>query len=185
MWLSGLYIEGGSNKIGAEEFQQIFLEYYPGLCLYAIKFVSDFDTSKDIVQEVFARFWEENDKLLNKDHIKPYLYKAVKNRALNYNKREKRKSGLDALLDQFNVDIEDVDSQDIVSAMSFENLQTDLENAISELPKQRQKIFRMSRFEELKHKEIAEQLNLSSKTVETQIYRSLIFLRKKLNNYLG
>ncbi len=183
MWLLSLY-KVGNDKLGVEEFHEIFLELYPDLCLYAARFVNDFDTSKDIVQDVLLKFWEENHKLLNKKLIKPYLYKAVKNRALNYNKRERRNTGLDSLLAELNDELKDSKSHDIISEISFKNLQKDLENAIDELPEQRQKIFRMSRFDELKHKEIANKLNLSPKTVETQIYRSLIFLRKKLKNYL-
>ncbi|NQU55218.1 MAG: RNA polymerase sigma-70 factor [Bacteroidetes bacterium] len=183
MWPSGLYNKG-SNKIGIEEFRQIFLDLYPVLCLYALKFVVDIDTSKDIVQDVLTRFWIENEKLLNKNLIKPYLYKAVKNQALNYNKREKRKTGLDELLKPKNSDIQDSDSNDAIEKISFNNLQVDLEIAIDEMPEQRRKIFKMSRMEQMKHKEIAAELNISPKTVETQIYRSLNHLREKLKHYL-
>ena len=184
MWLFGLYVNKGNNKISIEEFRQIFIEFYPDLCLYASKFVHDFETSKDIVQEVFTQFWEESEKLQNKNFIKPYLYKAVKNRSLNYNKREKRILGLDELFEEYELNIRDSANQNAISLLSFKALQNDLEEAINELPEQRQKIFRMSRFEQLKHKEIAEILNISPKTVETQIYRSLIFLRGKLQHYL-
>ena len=68
--------------------------------------------------------------------------------------------------------------------MSFKNLRDDLEDAIFELPEQRQKIFRMSRFGQMKHKEIAEELGISPKTVETQIYRSLKLLREKLAHHM-
>jgi len=64
-------------------------------------------------------------------------------------------------------------------------LEIDLEDAVKELPEQRQIIFRMSRFQNMKHKEIATELNISPKTVETQIYRSLIFLQGKLRHYLN
>jgi RNA polymerase sigma-70 factor (ECF subfamily) len=67
----------------------------------------------------------------------------------------------------------ETENQDAISYLSFNSLKEDLENAIDELPEQRQKIFRLSRFEQLKHKEIAIKLNISPKTVETQIYRSL------------
>jgi RNA polymerase sigma-70 factor (ECF subfamily) len=72
-----------------------------------------------------------------------------------------------------------------LDTISFADLQKDLEKAICELPEQRQMIFRMSRFQDLKHKEIAEKLHISPKTVETQIYRSLSFLREKLKSYLN
>lgn len=184
MWLLGLY-RGEASKLGIEEFREIFLAFFPELCLYASKFVGDLDASKDVVQDVFTKFWEENDKLFDKNRIKPYLYKAVKNRSLNYKKREKRKMGIDEIFDSFNVDVEDSTNLDNLEALSYKNLQNKLEKAISELPKHRQKIFRMSRFQQMKHKEIAEELGISPKTVETQIYRSLNFLRERLKNYLS
>jgi RNA polymerase sigma-70 factor (ECF subfamily) len=185
MWLFGLYGNKHDNQIGIEEFKGIFQNLFPELCIYASKFVGDFDTSKDIVHDVLTQFWFDNEKLLHKNLIKPYLYKAVKNRALNYNKREKRKSRLDEILDLQNSDFNFTDDNDTISIISFENLQIDLEKAVGELPEQRQIIFRMSRFQQMKHKEIATELNISPKTVETQIYRSLIFLQGKLRNYLN
>ena len=184
MWPSGIYLNKADKKLNKEDFRDIFLENYPGLCLFALRYVDDINTSKDIVQDVMATFWSENDKLINKTLVKPYLYKAVRNRALNFLKREKKKTGLDQILQSGDDDFDPEDDQDIISEVSFGNLQTDLEKAISELPEQRQIIFRMSRFQQMKHKEIAEKLNISTRTVETQIYRSLLFLQKKLNQYL-
>ncbi len=166
MWLLSLYTNGEENKIGVDEFHQIFEEFYPDLSLYALKFIDDFDTCKDIVQEVLARFWEENHKLQNKNFIKPYLYSAVKNRALNYIKRERRISRLDDILMESKIEEMETEDQDAISFLSFNSLKEDLENAINELPEQRQRVFRLSRFEHLKHKEIATKLNISPKTVE-------------------
>ena len=112
MWLSGLYgTEKG--KIGMKEFRTIFLELYPSLCIYASRFVNDVETSKDIVQEVLLTFWEDNDKLRNKNLIKPYLFKSVKNKALNYKKRESRKSGLDELFDNFNEELANSENESV------------------------------------------------------------------------
>lgn len=184
MWLFGFYGNNEGSKINIEEFKGIFLKYYAELCLYALKFVNDENTSKDIVQDVLMQFWSENEKLINKNLVKPYLYKAVKHRALNYNKRERRKTGLDEILESQNTEFDLADDSDTISAISLKQLQTDLEDAVNELPEQRQIIFRMSRFQQMKHKEIATKLNISPKTVETQIYRSLIFLQNKLKHYL-
>jgi RNA polymerase sigma-70 factor (ECF subfamily) len=173
-----------SKKLGNEEFREIFLELYPDLCLYALKFLNDLDESKDIVQEVFARFWMENEKLQNKNLVRPYLYKSVKNSVLNYAKRERRKSPIDLLLAESDINLQEPEEQPQVDSLSFKDLQYDLEKAITELPEQRQRIFKMSRFQNMKHKEIAEALQISPKTVETQIYRSLSFLREKLKHYL-
>lgn len=183
MWLSGLY-GARNNSIGITEFHKLFLELYPALCIYACRFVNDAEAAKDIVQEVFTTFWTENSKLQNKKLVKPYLFKSVKHKALNYKKREKRKSGLDEFFDAYNEEIASSETESIESFLSFASLQNDLEKAINELPEQRQKIFRMSRFQEMKHKEIAKELDISPKTVETQIYRTLKFLRIRLKHYL-
>lgn len=183
MWPSGLY-KRGSDKIGVEEFHQIFHDLYADLCLYAMKFVGDYDTSKDVVQEVLYRFWIENEKLLNKNLIKPYLYKAVKNKALNHNKREQRSMGLDEFFLQSNSELNYSDNSTAVEELSFKTLLADFEKAVDEMPEQRRKIFQMSRMHQMKHKEIAKELNISPKTVETQIYRSLLFLKEKLSHYL-
>lgn len=183
MWLSGMY-GGEKDKIGISEFRKIFLELYPSLCIYASRFLNDVDTSKDIVQEVLLTFWEENEKLRNKELVKPYLFKSVKNKALNYQKRESRKSPLDELFNSMNEEQVGNNNESIDDYLSYNNLRYDLEIAVKEMPEQRQLIFRMSRFEEMKHKEIAEKLEISPKTVETQIYRALKFLKEKLHHHL-
>uniref|UniRef100_UPI0032164E6D RNA polymerase sigma-70 factor n=1 Tax=uncultured Draconibacterium sp. TaxID=1573823 RepID=UPI0032164E6D len=183
MWLTGLY-GGSKKKIGIEEFRKIFLELYPDLCIYASGFVNDVSASKDIVQDVFATFWVENEKLINKSLIKPYLFKSVKHKALNYKKRESRKSGLDEFFNSVNDELANSENETVDAFLSYSHLQSDLEKAIQELPEQRQLIFRMSRFEGMKHKQIAEELNISPKTVETQIYRTLKFLKEKLKHHL-
>ncbi len=183
MWPSGLYKMEG-NKIGVEEFHQIFQDLFGELCLFAMKFVGDYEASRDIVQEVLYRFWMENEKLLNKNLIKPYLYKAVKNRSLNYNKREKKNLGLDDFFLQSDTEKKLSDNSTAVEEISFNTLLSDLDKAMEEMPEQRRKIFQMSRMQQMKHKEIAKELNISPKTVETQIYRSLAFLKEKLNHYL-
>ena len=183
MWLSGIFNNKEDKKIEINEFHQIFIEYYPSLVIYALKFVDDIDISKDIVQEVLAQFWMESEKLRNRNLVKSYLYSAVKNKALNFKKRESRKTGLDELLDQPNEELKDSENPDILTTITFEELKTELEKAIEELPEQRKKIFKMSRFQQMKHKQIAQSLEISPKTVETQIYRALIFLRKKLKHY--
>lgn len=184
MWLTGVFKNKGGKKLGISEFHEIFLEYHSSLVFYATKFVGDIEVAKDIVQEVLASFWAENEKLRNKESVKPYLYKSVKNRALNHKKRESRKTALDELLSQFEEGLQQAERTDAFSVISFNDLKVELEAAIAELPKQRQKIFRMSRFQQMQHKEIAFILDISPKTVETQIYRSLQFLRARLKHFL-
>src|SRR5210317_214032 len=122
MWPSGLFKYETGKKLEIEEFHQIFLDLYPDLCLYALKFVNDIDTSKDIVQEVLTRFWMENEKLLNKNLIRPYLYKSVKNQSLKFKKKEKRITGLDVFLDEFEEVLMDSENQNQINTISYKNL---------------------------------------------------------------
>lgn len=185
MFFLGLFSKKEEEKLSSEEFKAVFLDLYSVLCLFALKFVGDADEAKDIVQDVFERFWIENEQLRNKSLIKAYLYKAVKNRALNYKKRESRLSRIDGLLTDSTMPAQWAEDTDGLSVLSFNNLQKDVEDAINELPLQRQIIFRMSRFQNMKHKEIAEELNIAPKTVETQVYRSLVFLKTRLSHHLN
>ena len=144
----------------------------------------DFIFQEDVVQEVLTTFWADNEKLKNKELVKPYLFKAVKHKALNYKKRESRNSPLDAFFDEFNRELSTTDDESVESFMALNTLMDELEAAIKELPEQRRNIFRMSRFEQMKHKDIAEALGISPRTVETQIFRALNFLRDRLKHYL-
>ena len=184
MWLTGIFQNKGNRKIDVREFRQIFSDYYLSLTLYASKFISDIDVCKDVVQEVLIRFWQENEKLRNKNLIKPYLYKAVRNKALNVKKKNRKHRVLEEFFDPLNEELKTPEHSNAFAKIAYEDLQKDLEAAVNELPVQRQIIFRMSRFQNMKHKEIAEELGISPKTVETQIYRSLAFLREKLKTYL-
>lgn len=184
MWFLSFYKPDKKQRISKTQFQAIFKEQYADLCLYASRFINDNEAAKDIVQEVLTSFWIDSDKLRNKALIKPYLFKSVKHKALNFIKREKRKSPLDALFDSYNEELATSENESVESYFSMNLLMHDLEDAMSELPEQRRKIFKMSRFENLKHKEIAEQLNISPKTVETHIFRTLQFLRQRLKHHL-
>jgi RNA polymerase sigma-70 factor (ECF subfamily) len=183
MWFLSPYNSVSDQGLSKEEFHDLFLEIYADLCVYASRYVTDADASEDIVQEVLVTFWSENGKLRNRSLLKPYLFKSVKHKALNYIKRERRRSPLDELFDLHTSHLAIAENESAESYLSFSGLVKDLEEAVSQLPEQRQKIFRMSRFDMLKHREIAEQLNISEKTVETQIFRSLRFLRIRLKDY--
>ncbi|MEN8156190.1 MAG: RNA polymerase sigma-70 factor [Bacteroidota bacterium] len=182
--LTSRRLQSANSDRDVKAFQEIFHNHYSDLCLYASRFVGGADTAKDIVQDVLVRFWEEKERLRHKNAVKSYLFTAVKNRSLNHLKREKRGAGISELLFSFEPGLADPDEDNAFSTLSFNNLQRDLEQAIDEMPEQRRIIFRLSRFDQLKTKEIAEKLKISPRTVETQIYRSLKTLREKLRHHL-
>lgn len=165
---------------GNQAFEELFLEYYPKLTVFAKKYVGDLDTAKEIVQDFFVRFFEKYPQLNIQSSLKSYLYSSIKNSCLNYLNQQKihlRHS-------------EYVRSQNKDPEANFINLleQTELEykiwQEVSGLPNQCKRIFTLSRKEGVKNKEIAEKLGISIRTVETQISKALKILRTNLSQYL-
>ncbi|TCO09888.1 RNA polymerase sigma-70 factor [Natronoflexus pectinivorans] len=149
-------------------FEKLFRLFYPMLVNFAMKYLNDREIAENVVQEMFVSIWEKRGAL-KVDNPRAYLMRAVTNRC--FNEMKSKKTFYD--VDDFQIPEVDQDIPD-------ESLIAEVQSVISMLPEQRQKIFRMSRFEGMKYKEIAERLNLSVKTVEAQMGKALQFLREQL-----
>jgi RNA polymerase sigma-70 factor (ECF subfamily) len=136
--------------------------------------------AEEIVQNVFFRIWEKKEQLQIDDSLKAYLYRSVHNESLNHLKHLKIKTSFQL---QYSGNMES-SNQDASNQMVAAELENDIQKAISELPPQCRTIFQMSRFEQLKYQQIADQLNISIKTVENQMGKALKVLRSKLVEYL-
>ena len=167
-------------------FEELFRKYFTGLCIYACEFVKRNEVAEEIVEDVFCKIWEKRKSLEVTVSLKSYLYRSVYNTSLNYLKSEKHHmKNQDNLADNFENMLPISTPGDITSSsLLSEELEMKIEQAINSLPEKSQIIFRLSRFEGLKYSEIAEKLNLSVKTVETQISRVLKKLRVQLKDYL-
>jgi len=161
-------------------FESAFRQYYPVLCRYANTFVKDWDEAEETVQSVFMTVWEKRSGLDITISLKSYLYRAVHNRCLNRIRHLSVQAGYQQ---QAIAELEPMAESPAQTLMAVE-LSERLEAAIQKLPEQCRLIFRMSRFDELKYQEIADQLGLSVKTVENQIGKALRILRGELADYL-
>ena len=161
-------------------FEMIFKTYYQPLCNYAYSFVHDRDEAEEIVQATFLSVWEKRDNLTIHTGVKPYLYAMVRNAALNVLKHEKIK--------QQHATVELAVAERSVESVTRTVMASELEDriykALNKLPEQCRLVFKLSRFEELKYAEIAEQLNISIKTVENQMGKALKIMREQLKDYL-
>ncbi len=166
-----------------QTFENLFETYYADLCAYAYKYLKDTGTVEDIVSETFYQMWKCGDKLENIKSIKSYLYKSVYNNTFYYlrSKSNQVLEGAQELSESFQ---EDTDTRDAFHHMVLEELAEQLETAIEKLPTQQQKVFRLKRFEQKKNMEIAEELNISVKTVEMHMSKALTSLRKDLQSVL-
>ncbi|SMO71534.1 RNA polymerase sigma-70 factor, ECF subfamily [Saccharicrinis carchari] len=156
------------NKLS---FEKLFRKYYVHLTAFAHSYLHDTDMSESIVQSVFVKLWEKREQY-QITSLQSYLMIAVRNSCHNELKRQKRNRDF-TLSDESAYPLETVHHPDS-GAMQQIN------KAIEQLPEQRKKIFKLNRVDGLKYREIAEQLNLSQKTVEAQMAKALKFLREKL-----
>lgn len=171
-----------SIKSGDEKaFEHLFKAQYPILCGYARKYLDDTDQAEEIVQEMFFSFWQKKEKLEINTSLEAYLFRSVRNSCLNYLKHLKIREQY-KLANNQEIRQKELEVHDNVVALE---LQEKIELVIEQLPPERKKIFKMSRYEELKYKEIAEKLSLSVKTVEAQMGKALKFLRLHLSDYLS
>ena len=171
-----------SIKKGDEQvFEKLFKDQYPVLCGYARKYLDDTDQAEEIVQEMFFNFWRKREKMNINTSVEAYLFRSVRNACLNYLKHLKIREEYRLATNQ-EIRQKEQEVHDNVIALE---LQERIEHVIDQLPPERKRIFKMSRYEELKYKEIAEKLNLSVKTIEAQMSKALKFLRLQLSDYLS
>lgn len=168
------------NLYNDQVFEQLFKVHYKALHAYANMILKDLDTAEEIVQNMFLRFWEKRDLLNVETSIKAYLYKCIYNDSLNYLKHEKVKTKYQ----DFRKNTTNQLSESAAAKVELSELHFNLRESLNDLPEQCRTIFQMSRFEELKYREIADQLGISIKTVENQMGKALKILRLKLVDFL-
>lgn len=161
-------------------FAIVFNSYYGILCSYANKYLNDADTSEEIVQDVFVKFWEKCESLAPDSSVKSYLFRSVHNTCLNHLKHLKVRDAYR----QYVVNYLEKESVYAYGIHEEPDLEEKIEAAISSLPPQCQRIFRMSRFEGLKYQEIADAIGISVKTVEVQMGKALRILRERLQEFI-
>ena len=161
-------------------FEELFRSYYKMLCNIAQKFTGNLEAAEEIVQDIFVKLWEKKRYIEFEGSIGAYLVTAVKNSSFNYIKHQKIKKNSENQVREENYPTVYYEADD----SSTGELNAIILNAISKLPEQRQKVFRLSRHEGLKYNEIAERMGLSVKTVEAQMCKALSFLRNELKEYI-
>jgi RNA polymerase sigma-70 factor (ECF subfamily) len=161
-------------------FEMLFRTYYQPLCNYAYTFVQDRDEAEEIVQTTFLSVWEKKEALEIRTAVKPYLYAMVRNACLNVLKHEKIKQQHVAV----ELAVAERSTESVVRTVMASELESRISNAMEKLPEQCRLIFKLSRFEDLKYAEIAEQLDISVKTVENQMGKALKIMREQLKEYL-
>lgn len=166
-------------------FEKVYRYYYPRLNYFSRQYLLDAEASKNIVQDVFTELWDKRNTLRSDTNLNAWLFTVTKNKSLKTIGHLKSQQNYDnymrnRLLDVNYKSLAEFDTSNLV----FEELQSQVQAALDKLPPACRKVFEMSRFEDKKNREIAEELNLSIKTVEAQISKALRSLKIDLKDYL-
>ncbi|MBN8677431.1 MAG: RNA polymerase sigma-70 factor [Chitinophagales bacterium] len=168
-------------RFGHEDaLRQIFNRHYPLLLSDIYRLVQDESTCEDLAQELFVDLWNKRESLDIHTSLRAYLRRAAVNKTLNYLKSQKRFQYEES--DDLN-NMADHSDRDIRQKESQESLEKVLHAAIDTLPEKCRLVFNLSRFEQLSHKEIAEKLGISVKTIENQITKAMKVLREALTQH--
>lgn len=160
----------------SKAFQLVYEKYSRQLISFAASYLPDISDAEEIIQTVFVELWENRAQLDPQRFAKNYLYKVTVNKVFNHLKRKvierKYLQYIEALdMNTFN---------EAEKKIYHEELDAILKQVLEQLPEQQRKIFYLSRWDGLSHKEIADQLQISVRTVENQIYRAVKYIRENI-----
>lgn len=160
-------------------FDELFRTMYPQLVKFAASYTKEKSSASDIVQDSFIAMWQKRSAIDPNQSLKAYIYRIVRNRALNYLRNSSSEiSESEIVIEEKLLPEEEVDSRENVDELSEK-----FSEWIDQLPERQQEAFELSRFEGLSHEEIASVMEVSPKTVNNHIVAALKQLRSQYEEY--
>lgn len=178
----------GERQTETRLFGILFDQYKEPFTLFANSYIRDFSAAEDIYVDAMMLYWEKRHELPSDTNIPAYILATIKNRALNHLRHLNVKTEVTEQLfnhnaRELNFRISSLESCDPAELFTSE-VQEIIQNTLNGLPQQTRHIFFKSRYENKTNREIAEELNISIKTVEFHISKALKIFRVKLKDYL-
>jgi len=167
-------------KFDEQTLELLFRSHFKGLCLFAMSYVKQEETAREIVQDSFVRLWEKRHTIDLSKAVKSYLSTTVRNKCLNYLRDHKKFSKELFSLDNLGEEPGYVQPDELVER----EIRDKIAGAIGGLPEKCREIFILNRYQNLKYRQIADKLQISVKTVETQMSKALQHMRIHLAEYL-
>lgn len=157
-------------------FRRIFYDFFAPLCVFAHRYVGSMEDCEDMVQDVFYRIWKKRKELRVDSSARNFLMACVRNACVDFlRKQEVEARGMEYYIQRVPVE------EELYTTSELEQL---LEAALAKLPEQIASVFRLNRFAGKTYAEIAEEKQISVKTVEAYMTKALRFLRMELKDYL-
>ncbi|CAL1516455.1 RNA polymerase sigma-70 factor [Chitinophaga sp. MM2321] len=169
--------EGDGNA-----FRQLFDQYRDFIYSFALRMTESDTISKDVVQEVFIKIWLQRETLSSLHNLPAYINRLTRNHVLNGIKRKAFETTLLKDLHAGEPDIKRNTPEETLLNKELENL---MSRAINHLPKQQQKVYRMSRMDGLKHEEIARELQISRETVKKHMMAAILSMQHYIRIHGG
>jgi RNA polymerase sigma-70 factor (ECF subfamily) len=163
-----------------DSFDKVYICYFPRLHRFAKEYVISSEEAENIVQDVFMTLWEKRKFLNVRISLTAYLFSLVKNKCIDY---LRHKIIATEYKNELNMKLAALEELNQAFA-SDEDIEKCINDALDKLPERCREIFIKSRMEGKKHREIAEELNISIHTVENQIAIALKKLRQELKDHL-
>ncbi len=169
-----------------EKFEHIYNRYFSFFFEIACQFLSNNEDAKEVVQDAFIKLWEKEIYFKPEQELKNFLFILIRNKCLNHLRDQKKSLKMvdsrGYMLATINYKLLSETGEDI---LLHHELIGKIQTAISNLSPQCQEVFRLSRFEDLSNKKIAERMDISIKAVEANMTRALKNLRQELLPYLS
>ena len=174
------------KKGNEEAFEYFFHKFYNPIIGFCVQFIYDENDAKSLAQEAFLNLWTQREKIETVNGISSFLYTYSKSKCLNVIRHQKVKQ---KYINQTLQKKEAILNTEVLQSLQFDSLTfTELEdlifNSIEELPEKTKEIFRRKKIDHKKNQEIADEMNISIKTVEFHFSKAIRVLKTKLSDYL-
>lgn len=166
------------NKGNQLAFNEVYNRFWKRLYAYVHNILNDHMLTEDVLQEVFTNIWAKKGQLEIKD-LKSYLFNSVRNRAISKIRRNRFSKIHEEAIENLSLPSE------VEQQLAYNDLRCAIDQETQKLPKRCRTIFYLSRYQHYSISEIANQLDISHRTVENQLYRALKHLRSTLGNIIS
>ncbi|WP_188315961.1 RNA polymerase sigma-70 factor [Chitinophaga agrisoli] len=169
-------------RYGDEQaFSALFRHFYDRLLRFCIQYVQVHEAAEEIVSDVFVKVWNRRESLETINNLEVYLFVAIKNHSLNY-LEQYSSLRITPLTDTGISQL--TNAVDPERAMEWKEVLFKMDQEVDRLPDQCRKVFKLIKEEGFRYKEVAQILNISPRTVETQLFRAMRRLNEAIGPYL-
>ena len=164
-----------------QAFKELFLEFYPALCVFAMRYITQEETARDIVQDIFFKIWKDRKNMDINTSFRNFLITSVRNSCTDYLRKKELENRYreKSMLSDIHTSPEEPEE-----VYTLKELETAIGEALEKLPPNVREAFEMNRFKGMTYASIADKMKVAPKTVESYISRALKVLRIALRDYL-